>query len=818
MNDVHVPYLKLKSILSHFPSHNRLFVFLFLFLETFLFSSSPVSHLLWSIFPGYSRILSGIPSLYRSLSRSSFGAFFTPSSSLSVSVGVCSLPYTSYRGLHLPSRPLSGERQVFRLPRKNFFVALQIMSLDHVLNASRSVGGRFGIELTFTCLPLMEHARNEDGEKYAKLYQLLFDNLIEKFKKDDRVTLSEITKDKHGYDIVTIRTKDVLDETKTIELYLHSDDWVFEVGGSPLTSIQVQANLEKIQDIVFGTAGHLGLYPHSRVGCGHLHLEYSSHFHGDAKLFRNFLVDLFNRPELFLGGLSRDLLNSPPVSVLPKDRQDELVKVIDEFDNDSSATIQSLCKAINERVYIRSYVNRKAAELQDFNKRQSKYHAINFLHEETVELRGMRPQASAAHLLTLMKLFEFRLHELRELTSRGELIALTLQDLTDKVSWSVERNMEYYQVKIEPEVVLDALKQYVMDSNFASETVDILITDEVKSEFAEEEDKKAHLPHGTLLGTTDCGVSGYAANYSNYHQMKPEDFKSFYQGFYTGVKWQCVEYARRYWLHHFGVLLRNIPMAHNIWDQHFALKLPVDDDKIVPMIRFENGGNESPRIGDLFIYDKTPDLGSGHVAVVVAVTESYVRLAEQNRYNGRIWPGNYAYEVPLRIGTLNIDGNQVRSYFADDTDCIYLLGWVRLEIDKVYDRPKWHPRVIIDEATIGNDWTPAQKFLDCRPDGNRRARDLEALQVFLNQHNKDFPEDYLEVKNIDGTFDSRTVIVLQKFLSRYWKLSAPDGFADESSFKIAHTGVLDDETYKGFLRLSLRVGTHQEFDYAARSL
>jgi hypothetical protein len=49
--------------------------------------------------------------------------------------------------------------------------------------------------------------------------------------------------------------------------------------------------------------------------------EFDSHFHGDALLFRNFIVDLFNRPLLFLGGLSLDLLNAPPLAILAASQQ-----------------------------------------------------------------------------------------------------------------------------------------------------------------------------------------------------------------------------------------------------------------------------------------------------------------------------------------------------------------------------------------------------------------------------------------------------------------------------------------------------------------
>lgn len=277
--------------------------------------------------------------------------------------------------------------------------------------------------------------------------------------------------------------------------------------------------------------------PQSRVGCGHLHLEYSSHFNGNAVLFRNFIVDIFNRPQLFMGGLSLDLLNSPPVAILPKEQQDQMVAIIKEFDQKDNPSIESFYKEINERVYIRSYINRKAAELEDFNKKQTKYHAVNFLHPETVEFRGLRPQKNAHQLLVLMRLFESRINQIKKITDLGQRIEYIPQDLTEFVSWSVERNAESYQIKIEPEIIAGVLEKFIADAEMPSNAVNDIMTDELKAKLSEAKDKREILPHGTLLGVTACGVAGYAANYSNYANMTPADFRNYENGLYTGIKW-----------------------------------------------------------------------------------------------------------------------------------------------------------------------------------------------------------------------------------------------------------------------------------------
>ena len=67
----------------------------------------------------------------------------------------------------------------------------------------------------------------------------------------------------------------------------------------------------------------------------------------------------------------------------------------------------------------------------------------------------------------------------------------------------------------------------------------------------------------------------------------------------------------RYWLHHHRVLLRNIPMAFDIWDEPFVVSVPLEADRIVPLRHIANGSSESPAVGDLLIYGAHEELISG---------------------------------------------------------------------------------------------------------------------------------------------------------------------------------------------------------------
>jgi hypothetical protein len=60
------------------------------------------------------------------------------------------------------------------------------------------------------------------------------------------------------------------------------------------------------------------------------------------------------------------------------------------------------------------------------------------------------------------------------------------------------------------------------------------------------------LPHGLVLGTTKCGIVAYNCNYHNNPQAETSarayDYSNFLDnGIFTGMKYQCVEFARRYW-------------------------------------------------------------------------------------------------------------------------------------------------------------------------------------------------------------------------------------------------------------------------------
>ena len=111
------------------------------------------------------------------------------------------------------------------------------------------------------------------------------------------------------------------------------------------------------------------------------------------------------------------------------------------------------------------------------------------------------------------------------------------------------------------------------------------------------------------------------------------------EGVYTGIGWQCVEYARRAWLGQHGRVFASVDTAAEMWTVVRRIIAP-GGDQAVEVSALANGGAQSPQAGDLIIYAADPSqraLRFGHVALVVGVEDGMVQLAEQNWSNAP-WP------------------------------------------------------------------------------------------------------------------------------------------------------------------------------------
>ena len=137
-----------------------------------------------------------------------------------------------------------------------------------------------------------------------------------------------------------------------------------------------------------------------------------------------------------------------------------------------------------------------------------------------------------------------------------------------------------------------------------------------------------------------------------------------------GIKWQCVEFSRRFLLMTRGVWLRSVPVAELIWNVPHLTNI-ITGAK-VRLLRFPNGSRDSrPVPGDILIWQRAHDVPFGHVAVVVHVTNSCVQIAEQNEHFHH-WQGrDYGRTLPVSFDR----GSGAFTVIDEDP----IIGWMRAD-------------------------------------------------------------------------------------------------------------------------------------------
>ena len=170
-------------------------------------------------------------------------------------------------------------------------------------------------------------------------------------------------------------------------------------------------------------------------------------------------------------------------------------------------------------------------------------------------------------------------------------------------------------------------------------------------------------PYGEVLGVGLGNVPAYSNCNANCVIFSPNK----QAGTYTGIKWQCVEYARRWLLINKGVVYGDVDIAADIWALGTVTR--VSDKSNVGMSTYPNGSKTWPEVGDLLIYAKEY-LKTGHVAVISKVDKKShaIQVIEEN-FNNTKWPGDYARSIPY------VENND-KIWLLDS----FLLGWKRVNM------------------------------------------------------------------------------------------------------------------------------------------
>lgn len=275
----------------------------------------------------------------------------------------------------------------------------------------------FGAELTFTSEALKEagrkagsHVVNSEASEQAQ------EELIERILAVCDGCGVEWMEDKYGLEFGRIHYPD----GHYINITL--DPWVVEVTASPIPLDKLDEITARLNKDLYRSATDIGLHPSYTAGGEHIHFGVEGLFGSDPKLFRDFLVDLYNHPELASGILAGDSYNSPPMVALPKKNQKAFQKIIREFD-ESPTSINHLAQRIYDEVY--------STSVSGWDPPQ-KYQGVNISRlvedfdpsEETIEIRFIRPQQNADQFKRVAKLFTERVQFLKKERAAGRAVSL----------------------------------------------------------------------------------------------------------------------------------------------------------------------------------------------------------------------------------------------------------------------------------------------------------------------------------------------------------------------------------------------------------
>ncbi len=146
-----------------------------------------------------------------------------------------------------------------------------------------------------------------------------------------------------------------------------------------------------------------------------------------------------------------------------------------------------------------------------------------------------------------------------------------------------------------------------------------------------------------VLGITIEGVKCYLNGGWN----KGEENR-IENGIYTGMKWECVEFVRRYLIQTKKITFKQIKNAKELLEVDFFIK--INTMKRVDINHFKNGEKKIEK-GDIIIMENERD-NNGHVCIISNIINNKVEIIEQN-HNNKSWNNKFYSRI------LIIKGNKI---------------------------------------------------------------------------------------------------------------------------------------------------------------
>jgi hypothetical protein len=271
----------------------------------------------------------------------------------------------------------------------------------------------------------------------------------------------------------------------TIGRFSSPEGWYFDWGlDDGVIEIKMKDELanykrfkDNMQDAIFASAANEGLFAPLYLGGGHLNLGMEA-FEGNDLLLRNFLVDMFNHNELFLGVMNHDTNNAASLCVQAKKVQSRVESVITMFDKggftgktSQEKFLAALQKAMNSEsdTCFREWerLKEQSGEEEDdlFDGKRSSYFAVNFSHishgedYSRIEIRAVRAQASMDVFVHQIELFTKRLEMLEK---KNRPIPFKIRVPVAKID--VKKAKHHLNPPVDPQAAMRSFYDYVTEA------------------------------------------------------------------------------------------------------------------------------------------------------------------------------------------------------------------------------------------------------------------------------------------------------------------------------------------------------------------
>lgn len=197
-------------------------------------------------------------------------------------------------------------------------------------------------------------------------------------------------------------------------------------------------------------------------------------------------------------------------------------------------------------------------------------------------------------------------------------------------------------------------------------------------------------PFAAVCGIARGGIPAYSCDYNTVDRSvwtSRSQYRHENNGLYYGFCYQCVEFSRRWLIHVHGITYGDVGMAYEIFSIPYATR--VRNGSKVRWNNISNGSTTRPVPGSVLIWDEGGEFRhTGHVAIITDVSDTYVRIAEQN-VDDTYWPEGQDYARELLANFDPVTGSY-HIYERYGRRGGTILGWKNLPDDFVSE-PIPHP-------------------------------------------------------------------------------------------------------------------------------